>query len=388
MPAKDTSDAGEQPCRRCREASSVLVVRGEPLCRDCFVKYVHTKAIKRMETLRVRHSAPGQQRKVLLPLSFGVSSVVLLHVLDHHLKTQASKTGRTGFSIAALSVDDSMILKAPVSYLQLMARIQEQYPGHEYSSLPLHDVFRLLPADSSLFALTTDTNVSTDTPPEQRLAALLNSLPSATARADVISTLRTRLIVEHAKSLGCEGILWGDSTTKLAEKTLSETAKGRGFSLPWRTADGESPFGITFNYPLRDLLKKELVAFARLNEPPLSPLVLENSGASRQASMSSKDTTIDDLMKQYFESVEEKFPSIVANVVRTTSKLKANSIRETDLRCHLCSMPVSDGRFGIHGWGGDQQDGIAGAPVGDGENLCYGCTRSIPQSITAAKGRS
>jgi len=25
--------------------------------------------------------------------------------------------------------------------------------------------------------------------------------------------------------------------------------------------------------------------------------------------------------------------------------------------CSLCSMPVAGGRFGIHGWGGDQEDG-------------------------------
>ena len=212
----------------------------------------------------------------------------------------------------------------------------------------------------------------------ERLAALMESLTSATARADVASTLRTRLIVEHAKSTGCEGILWGDSTTKLAGKTLAETAKGRGFSLPWHIADGESPFGVTFNYPLRDVLKKELVAYSNLIEPPLSSLVHDASSNAPQLSMSSKNTTIDDLMKQYFESVEESFPSIVSNVVRTTSKLEGPAASTEDPRCSLCSMPVADGRFGIHGWGGDQQDGVDPASAETKQGLCYGCTRSIP----------
>lgn len=76
-----------------------------------------------------------------------------------------------------------------------------------------------------------------------RLQRLFSALPSPTSRMDLLSILRTRLIVEVAKSRGCEAVLWGDTTTKLAEKTLAETAKGRGFSLPWVMRDGESPYG-------------------------------------------------------------------------------------------------------------------------------------------------
>lgn len=79
------------------------------------------------------------------------------------------------------------------------------------------------------------------------LMHLLSSLPSTTSRMDILSILRTRLIVEIAKKEGCAAVLWGDSTTRLAQKTLAETAKGRGFSIPWQTADGDSPFGM---YPL------------------------------------------------------------------------------------------------------------------------------------------
>ncbi|KAF2468706.1 uncharacterized protein BDR25DRAFT_230558 [Lindgomyces ingoldianus] len=378
MPGKHGAGAAEQPCRRCADKTAVLVVRSEPLCRDCFVKYVHTKAIKRMESLRVRYSSPAQQRKILLPVSFGVSSVTLLHILDHHLKTQASKTGRTGFSLAVLFVDTlSPAASGPSD--ELLARIRGRYPDHQYASLPLHDIFRLVPEDSPLLGLSPKMETTPDHSASDRLAALIGSLTSATARADVTSTLRMRLVLEYAKSLGCEGILWGDSTTKLAEKTLSETAKGRGFSLPWRIADGESAFGIAFNYPLRDVLKKELVAYANMVEPSLSSLIYENSTPSPPPSMSSKNTTIDDLMRQYFESVEENFPSIVSNVVRTTSKLESTFFQGTDRRCHLCNMPVPDGRFGIYGWGGDQQDGLSELPGDSAARFCYGCTRSVPR---------
>ena len=205
----------------------------------------------------------------------------------------------------------------------------------------------------------------------------MKSLPSATAQSDVISVLRTRLIAKIAKEWGCEGILWGDCTTRLAEKTLAETVKGRGFSLPWQVTDGESPYGTAFNYPLQDLLKKELVAYADMANPSFSSLIHRAPG-SGQPSASSKNTTIDDLMKQYFESVEENYPSIVANVVRITSKLQAPPSQSTGQRCKLCSMPVTNGNFGIHGWGGNQQDSVDTSSELKG--FCYGCTRSVPQA--------
>lgn len=344
---------------------------------------MHTKAIKRLESFRVNFAAsPDQQRKILLPLSHGVSSTTLLHILDLHLKTQRSKTNRTGFAIVVLHVDENSQGSDPSSRLD---SVRGNYPDHEYTSLPLHDVFRLLPEDAYLRGLVPESDAQTDASPQAQLASIVASLNSATARADVLSTLRTRLIVEYAKQASCESILWGDSTTRLAEKTLSETAKGRGFSLPWQVSDGRSPFEINFHYPLRDVLKKELISYVNMAEPALSSIVYESSSGATKASTSSKNTTIDDLMKQYFESVEENFPSIVSNVVRTTGKLEMPADATSDPSCTLCGMPVPNGRFGIHGWGGDQDDGVDDATAAPSRALCYGCTRSVPQTSTGSR---
>jgi len=200
-------------------------------------------------------------------------------------------------------------------------------------------------------------------------------MPSATSRADIISTLLTRLLVDVAKKNACESILFADSTTRLAEKTLSETAKGRGFSIPWLVSDGMSPYGIGFNYPLRDLLKKELILFSSLTTPPLDDLVIYQESSSH-ISASSKSTTIDDLMAQYFESVEENYPSIVANVVRTSTKLKPLTVDNTQ-DCGLCGLPLAEGTDGIYGWGGDQSAYSRTTVDGRHGIICYGCSRSI-----------
>lgn len=348
------------------------------------MRYVGSKPLKRLEEYRVKGASKEHQRTLLLPVSCGVSSVTLLHLLDQQLQNQVVRTGRTGFVLHVLLVNTSKEEDDAPNTGQLEI-LKERYPRHIYTALTLGDVFKyrldsaegvldLLPQGDSKGIPALDSN-------QARLQEFLSSLPSATSRSDVLGVLRTRLIVAFAKAKGCESILWGDSTTRLAEKTLAETAKGRGFSLPWRTGEGASPYGVHCNYPLRDLLKKELLTFSELTRPPLTSLIMKRT-SSTQVSASAKNTTIDDLMSQYFESVELNYPSIVANVVRTASKLEAPQSPSRDMDCGLCGLPILDGKGGIYSWAGNQRSEIEPSTPWSADplttpELCYGCARTM-----------
>ena len=330
-----------------------------------------------MDEYRVRGKSREKSRKILLPLSLGPSSVTLLHILNRLLCIQEEKTSRKGFQLSILlvrqfSADDEMI--------EHLNFVKQRYPQHTYHYSSLEDIYQY-PAISS--AGDEVLNGGGTKSHSERLQTFLSSLPSATSKADMINVLRTRLIVEFAKSNDCECVAWGDSTTRLAEKTLAEAAKGRGFSLPWQTADGPSPHGIMFIFPLRDLLRKEIIAYSQSVSPPLTPLILEPQ-ISTQISTSSRATTIDDLMAQYFSSVENSYPSIVANVVRTSSKLQAPQSTTSTL-CQICGLPIDPEAQGLHGWGGDQatastcvlEDTRLSSSTSQSPTYCYGCARSI-----------
>ena len=338
------------------------------------MQYVNTKAVKRMETYRVRGSTKTP-KKLLLPLSFGPSSISLLHILDQHLTGQYVRMNRAAYELYVVHIDLFLDATDRKESAALLEKCKTRFPRYSYSSISLEDALLLNDIDWRSFNLP-PIEVGSQRTTSKRLQELLGSLPSPTSRADLIATLKTRLLVEVARKNSCEGVLFGDSTTRLAEKTLTETAKGRGFSLPWQVSDGMSPYGTIINYPLRDLLKKELVTFSSMTVPPLTDLIVFQE-LSSQISASSKQTTIDDLMIQYFESVEENYPSIVANVVRTSSKLKPLDGDES-IACGLCGLPVAEGSDGIFGWGGDQNSTSrsAGNSGHDGI-LCYGCSRSI-----------
>jgi cytoplasmic tRNA 2-thiolation protein 2 len=330
-----------------------------------------------MESYRVRPSTMNKSRTILLPTSFGISSTSLLYLLDALLESQISRNNsRTGYSLLVVYVNTSA--QSDSKQGTLLDDLKARFPRHRYMSVQLSDIYDYntvwveeLQMSSSTFSNISDSpNTPTNT---KRLAALLDSLPSVTSRADIMHVLTTRLLVEIAKAESCDSIAWGDSTTRLAEKTLAETAKGRGFSLPWQLSDGVTPYGLTFNYPLRDVLKKELVSHADMVNPPLTPLIWPDTPKKLTAGVG-KNTTIDELMTTYFESVEVDFPSIVANVVRTSGKLDTGILGQSQVDCGLCGLPIPVAEEGGR-WGGDQE-----AMMDDGEvarKLCYGCERSM-----------
>ncbi|MCJ1357063.1 MAG: cytoplasmic tRNA 2-thiolation protein 2 [Icmadophila ericetorum] len=375
MSAKTAEGITDRLCARCHVTQATLVVRNDHLCQECFETYVTNKAGKHMDEYRVRGPSKDEPRKILLPLSLGSCSISLLHILDRLLRMQEEKTGRKGFELHLLSIQSSTESKM----IECLDLVKQRYPLHTFSCSSLEDIYQHPSISSDGDEVSSgDENQSH----AERLQKFFSSLPSATSKADMINVLRTRLVVQSAKSNGCECIVWGDSTTRLAEKTLAEAAKGRGFSLPWQTADGPSPHGVIFMFPMRDLLRKEIITYSQSISPPLTPLIVEQP-LSTQVSASSKNTTIDDLMSQYFSSVEESYPSIVANVVRTSSRLQApESI--TSIACQICKLPVDPEKQGLYGWGGDQI--IDSVPLAKeapdtqspaGQTYCYGCARSM-----------
>lgn len=283
---------------------------------------------------------------------------------------------RAAYELIVVHIDLHLEATDRRDSFELLGKYKIRFPRYTYSSVGLEEALLLDDIEWKALNMPEPTQNGGRKSGTERLQQFIDSMPSATSRTDVITTLLTRLLVDVAKRNGCESILFADSTTRLAEKTLTETAKGRGFSLPWQVSDGMSPYDVGFNYPLRDLLKKELITFSSLTIPPLTDLI-KFQGPSSHISASSKLTTIDDLMAQYFESVEENYPSIVANVVRTSSKLQPLPGEETTA-CGLCGLPVAEGTDGIYGWGGDQNSASRPAKQDEADKvLCYGCSRSI-----------
>lgn len=289
-----------------------------------------------MESYRLKDDASEQPRRLLLPLSSGISSVVLLQILDRQLLRQSSKRGRPSYELHILTVElPSQHFDGSVA--TTFHLLEQKYSSHSFSLVPLCEVFNL---DNSLLGDFSDLGALEGETPQTSLASLFSCIKTASARADLLQILLTRLIVTFAKLNACDAILWGHSNSRLAAKALSGVAKGRGGFLPFDIADGPSPWEVTFYYPLRDLFKSELSAYANALPDDFSKLVTQDSAP---APTSLRATSIDDLLSDYIYSQGEKYPSIIANVVRTAGKLQTPPIPPKQAAsCSICTMPRSE----------------------------------------------
>ncbi|KAJ5620133.1 hypothetical protein N7510_004117 [Penicillium lagena] len=366
MPGKDLVN----PCVDCKDAESLFTVRKRQLCRDCFIHFVGSKVNRHMTKYPRPKNLEDPCPQLLLPLSFGVSSSSLLRQLDADLRRQLNKPRpRKTYDLHILVVDS---LTAP--YDQNYEAVQKAFPMHTYSRVPFHSVFEYVPEMQDLMREYAGPQFADDTSrtDQDRLAAFRATISTATSQADVDSVLLTRLVVGFAQKAGCEAVLWGDSDSRLAAKTLAEVAKGRGAALTWRASDGISPWGLRFEYPLRDWSKAELQQYEQAC-PELADIVVHDEPPSDN--VLTKNLSIDELMMRYVLTQGEKYPGVMANVSRTANKLEASS-SDDSTSCALCGNIIGNvkGNTGltVSSQSGEKQD----------TQFCYGCMRSRPNSIS------
>jgi cytoplasmic tRNA 2-thiolation protein 2 len=331
-----------------------------------------------------------------------VSSTALLHLLNENVEFQLAKGRNAPFELVVIHIDASDAAQQPSPPAETaLACYRARYPRFTFHCIPL-----------SAALTTTTTTQTTPQPPNPNPATILPSLitpqQTAASRTDLLTQLTRRALLAQASLRDCQALLLGHSTTALAELTLAEAAKGRGFAVPWLVGDGVAPsvpdpavFGgggegglcgsgngvggsgdgkeskpqpVLVYHPLRDALRKELVIYAGLVDPPLTDLVQTDNGRDgNRPVVSHKDLSIEEVMTRYFAEVEESYPSVVANVARTTGKLERAGC-QAGAECGLCGMPLDED--GDERWRGELniQEG-PGTASGLG-SLCYGCERS------------
>lgn len=352
--------AANHICVDCHDREASLQIRNRRLCDSCFIRYVDSKALKRMGSYRFRTLSPDQKRRLFLPISGGISSIVLLHILNLQLQRQVANRNRTAYDlvVARVVLPEEHESTTTNSDYEGLAR---RFGAHTFLPLiALQDVLRLdINLEDDLKHLGVVRQV--DETDETFFHRILYQTTSATARSDLQTILLQRLLITIAKEQDCESVLWGHSDSRLAALALAEVAKGRGGSVPSAIADGQSMFGINFNYPLRDVFKAELRTYAQVVSDPLLAQTGEADVAIQPPSIL-RNTSIDNLLNAYITSQGEKYPGIMANVVRTASKLEAKGVHDDGddlLRCLFCCTFTMESRRGS----------------GTNSVLCYGCER-------------
>lgn len=386
-----------KPCKRCKERPATHEIRTDDVCGPCYCSFIQVKTAKRLEVLTRESRANGATKRgkadYTVGLSFGPSSSAMVQLLDVFEERRAEKNQRpptakytpTTTKIHVVHVDTDSFTgaaAAAVAQSDLLQGWAARYPRFAFRIVPLTAVLGLSSVDWAALP-----PLKEDCSEEEQLRHLFENLPSATSGADVMRLFLRHILMAEASREDCCALLLGNSTTSLAALTLSETAKGRAFSLPWLINDGAhsvSDFGTEPKTPketdsprmlvyflVRELYRRELVTYTEL--AGMDPTLIIDDESVAKPVISHKHQTIDDVMTRYFREVEENFPSVVANVVRTTAKLARDEPSE---RCGLCGVAID--AMGNETWAGEMGDNTQEeAGTQRGKTLCYGCQRSV-----------
>ncbi len=306
-----------------------------------------------MGSYRFKNLSGNHKKRLLLPLSGGFSSLVILHVLDAQLSRQLEKQNRTAYDLVLIHIvlpDSTDSVSAA-----WCERISSRFSSHEFlPPVTVHDALQIddrLEQDLLHIGIRRTAGDSDS----EFYSSVLSSTRSVTTRTDLTELFSRRLLVSMAKQYTCESIVWGHSDSKLAAQALADVAKGRGGTIPADISDGLSTTGVNFNYPMRDLFKSELELYATVLLEPLE--VMSDIDAGPTPSI--RNTSIDTLLSNYILSQGEKYPSIMANVVRTVSKLQVPEHVSEAALCRLCKHQIQPQ--------GPEKD--------QNKTLCYGCER-------------
>lgn len=335
-------------CKRC-ENEAVKESRGEPFCKACFIKFIQFRQRKQMEKFKVDYSEPRPpDQHILLPISLGASSIALLDMCVELIRAQKTvHRGRQGFYLHALHIleeENSDNVKC------ILEKLRERYPEcEEITTVSLLSQIK----DGEIESIKISNHDSTTT---DDLITIMNQHMNKTSREDTISILRKQLIDRYAEQAGCQTIIYGHCQTRISELVIAMTSKGRGSAMPHTI--NEAGY-----YPLREVLSSEVQIYNELQQITDSVIPKQSPPANV------KLQTIDDLVYQYFISVEKDFPSVVSTVAKTANKLASTSTTASTTKyCSVCGDISGDDTLE---W---VKKITVNAPTEDaGETLCYGC---------------
>lgn len=373
-----------EQCQRCNKNAVEVISRKELFCAECFRVFVMQKQRKQMmsddyyrdifkvmykDKIRSAEEAEQQNKNstILIPLSFGSSSLMMLDIVHLTLLEQKMQHQKTGFNVDVLicyrESNDELLTNIRSNIKELSTvRYSENKDNIRFHTLCLDSMFEI---DKELIDQVvlhnvefTGRQVSINESEHANLSlqTVLTSCPNRSTKEDIIDFVTKHLVKKYAYQNGQKAILWGHSMTRLADEIISCVVKGRGaqISSKLNTTNLDVNYGSRFKnlYPLKDILLTEVDAYCALFDLSkylikyeLQDSLLVNKlkkekhiGNQRLA----KNMTINELARKYFNDIEGEYSNVIATVLRTGDKLDEPLATLGEKHCRICKSTVHD----------------------------------------------
>lgn len=385
-------------CSRCKDKEADVLSRKELFCQNCFLRFIYGKQRKQMSSdkYKVKFNEHVVREKVVLPLSFGKNSLVLLDVLiglfDEQMKNPRAKLG---FEINVVHIDDSKVRNYHNDADTLIRNLKEVYHIERYpikiTKIEIQSFMnRGSAATVRLLSEFTSTKVALDG--TVSIERIFEGCPNRASKQDLIQIIIKDLINNYSVSSGASSILWGHSMSSLANEVIALTVKGRGSEIYSNLTDGaETILGksIDIIHPLRDCSDGEIDKFIEMKE--MDQFTLQS--VDRQENLMNKQKTINEVVSNYYKTVDGVDDNIVSTVVKTGAKLDEPT-RFDGKFCSICDKKIyndpmnwlksitNKGERGpenemeavsLQEWETANKDTVEELKQGETVNVCYGC---------------
>ncbi|KAG7698895.1 hypothetical protein KL930_002317 [Ogataea haglerorum] len=317
------------------------------------------------EKFKVKFGKSTAERpKVLLPLSYGSSSLALFDMVVSHLEEQCqNERAVQGYVLVVLHVgeDAARMERLRKKYSQVLEKLEAEFVTVD-PAVFVRDLARVTVTEEYAVRRT-ENSESLD------LQELLLQFESRSSRQDFWQQVVQEVALRSAVAHDCSVVIFGHSMSRLAEEILALTAKGRGAETAHRLTDGEIEYAgrrLHVIHPLRDVLASEIKEYVRLGG--LQEMVATEESVKHK---SAKNKTVNELVREYFETVESEYPEVISTVVKIGTKL--DSPQGMAQQCILCQEAIyRDPKTWL-----EQMSESANKEVQSDVPLCYGCLMNL-----------
>ncbi|KAM1109606.1 hypothetical protein ACFX13_009143 [Malus domestica] len=244
---------------------------------------------------------------VLVAFSGGPSSRVALQFV-HEMHNKAQKNFDASrdrslpvFGVGVAFVDETSVYSVPSGEVE---------NAIEDIRLIVED---LAPPTKELHVVPIESVYSSDSGDgRDRLNQLLDAVPDATGKEDLLLHMRMLALQKVASEKGYNRLVLGSCISRIACHVITATVKGQGYSLPADIQYVDARWEIPVLLPLRDCLARELTMLCRL----------DGFGSLKTVElMRSPSTGINGLVSSFVTLLQEENPSRECTIVRTAGKL-------------------------------------------------------------------
>ncbi|KAF8310021.1 hypothetical protein DL93DRAFT_2170015 [Clavulina sp. PMI_390] len=386
MPKRRRFDRSKT-CIRCKSSPGQIVAQHSVYCSACLQHQTLTKFRRALDASLglasvSQYDQPKPTRSALIPITAGIESPVLFNMLEADCFSRPTSPHKplskrqqiwVGYYLAYIELaaidgtrkDRSEEVKTRLTAISsnvILLRLEDAFDPKWWDAVHGQIPDELFKLDGAFpWRDTTEAPVT-------RLRQFIQSLPTPSGVAYVISQLSRVLLLYTAKRLDCSHILFGDTMTSLSVSLITSIASGDGFHI---ASDREEQWGsVRIIRPLRDLMAKECAAYYYWNGlrslcPPEMPRA--ESGIAK-------------VTKDFIVGLDRDFPSTVNAIARTCAKVTPK--QEAEGLCQLCERPTPSE---ANSW---KAMSSATKATRSTQTLCYACRTALSSRGTRSSEKT